>query len=126
MSSWLLDAGALVAIEKRDRRLAAMLRVIQQAGHPVRTSAAVVAQVWRGGPRQANLSRILTGVAIRALDVGDGRQAGELQGRAGTSDVVDAHLALMIGPGDQVLTSDPDDIDRLLDIRGVDATVVRV
>jgi hypothetical protein len=68
----------------------------------------------------------LTGVAIRALDTADGRQAGELQGRAGTSDVVDAHLALMTGPGDQVLTSDPDDIDRLLDIRGVDATVVRV
>ncbi len=45
------------AIDRRDRAVAAMLRVAQLARLPVRTSAAVVGQVWRDGARQANLAR---------------------------------------------------------------------
>jgi len=43
----ILDAGALIAIERRDRRIAAMLRVLHEQRVPLWTSAAVVAQVWR-------------------------------------------------------------------------------
>lgn len=103
-----------------------MLRVVQEARLPVRTSAAVVAQVWRNGGRQANLARVLAGVEVRSLDGRDGRRAGELLASTGTADVVDAHLTLLARPDDRVLTSDPGDIGRLLAARGIGADVVRV
>jgi hypothetical protein len=39
---------------------------------------------------------------------------------------VDGHLSLCVTPGDQVLTSDRADIERLLEARGVGATIVDV
>lgn len=45
----ILDAGAFVAIERRDRQIEAMLRVLQRQRVPLWTSAGVVAQVWRDG-----------------------------------------------------------------------------
>jgi hypothetical protein len=118
-----LDAGALVAIDRRDRAVGAQLRVLQQRGTPLRASAAVVGQVWRDGRRQANLTRVLAGVGIEALGKDDGKRIGELLARAGSADVVDAHLALLTAPADVVLTSDPDDIRALLQARGVPARV---
>jgi hypothetical protein len=118
-----LDAGAFVAVDKRDRRVGAMLRVLQQRRIPLWTSAGVVAQVWRDGAKQANLARVLGGVGARALGIDDGKRAGELQARARTDDVVDAHLALQVDAGDCVLTSDPDDLGRLLALRRIEATL---
>ena len=119
-----LDAGAFVAIEKRDRRVGAMLRVLQQRRVPLGTSSAVVAQVWRDGRKQALLARVLSGVDVRALAPGDDRRTGELLALAKTADVIDAHLVLGVEDGDRVFTSDPDDLNRLLEARGVDATVI--
>jgi hypothetical protein len=121
-----LDAGAFVAIEKRDRKIGAILRLLQQQRVPLWTSAAVVAQVWRDGRRQAALARILAGVGVRALAEGDDRDTGELLAVSRMSDVIDAHLVLGVEDGDHVLTSDEDDIGRLLDARHVDATVTHV
>jgi len=73
-----------------------------------------------------NLARTLTGIDIAALDQGAGRRIGELLKRSASSDVVDGHLALLVDPGDTVLTSDVDDITRLLDARGVQAILHRV
>lgn len=124
--SVILDAGALVAVERRDRRVGAMLRVAQAERLRVRTSAAAVAQVWRGGARQAHLARVLAGVAAVGLDLGAGKRVGVLVGVSGTSDVVDAHVATLAVDGDQVLTSDPDDLGRLLDARAVQTRIARV
>jgi hypothetical protein len=119
-----LDAGALVAIDRRDRAVGAQLRVLQQQRVPLRTSAAVVGQVWRDGRKQANLARVLAGTGIEPLGQDDGRRIGELLARAGSADVVDAHVALLAAPTDVVLTSDPDDIRALLAARGVPARVL--
>ncbi|MGH3303327.1 MAG: hypothetical protein ACRDOK_16920 [Streptosporangiaceae bacterium] len=119
----ILDAGALVAVDRRDRLIGAQLRVLQQQGTPVRVSSAVVGQVWRDGRRQANLARVLAGVGIEALAKEDGRRIGELLALAGSVDVVDAHVALMTAPADLVLTSDPGEIRQLLQARGVRARV---
>lgn len=119
-----LDAGAFVAIEKRDRRIGAMLRVLQRQRVPLWTSSAVVAQIWRDGRKQALVAQVLDGVGVRALAPGNDRRSGELLGRARTSDVIDAHVALITDDGDQVITSDPDDLERLLRARDVDASVV--
>lgn len=121
-----LDAGAFVAVDRRDRAIGAMLRVAQQERLALLTSAAVVAQVWRGGARQANLARVLAGVQVESLDPETGRRLGVLLSRSRTADVVDAHVASLAAGGDVVVTSDSDDITRLLGAAGVDATVRRV
>ena len=121
-----LDAGALVAVDRRDRMTGAQLRVLQQRGTPVRASSAVVGQVWRDGRKQANLARVLAGVGIEALGQDDGKRIGELLALAASADVVDAHVALMTAHADLVLTSDPDDIRQLLRARGVSARVQAV
>jgi hypothetical protein len=118
-----LDAGALVAVDRRNRMIGAQLRVLQQRGTPIRASSAVVGQVWRDGRQQANLARVLAGVGIEALGKDDGKRIGELLELAGSADVVDAHVALMTAPADLVLTSDPGDIRKLLQARRVPARV---
>ena len=118
-----LDAGALVAVDRRNRMIGAQLRVLQQQGTPIRASAAAVGQVWRDGRKQANLARVLAGVGIEALGKDDGKRIGELLALAGSADVVDAHVALMTAPADLVLTSDPCDIRELLQARRVPARV---
>ena len=118
-----LDAGALVAVDRRDRLIGAQLRVLQRQGTPVRVSAAVVGQVWRDGRRQANLARVLAGVGIEALGTDDGKRIGELLAEARSTDVVDGHVALLTAPADLVLTSDPGDIRALLQARGIPARV---
>jgi len=121
-----LDAGVLIAIDKRDRAVGAMLRVLQRDGVPVVTSSAIVAQAWRDPRRQVNLARLLTGVDIAALDDVAAKKVGELLRANGTSDLADAHLSLLVQPQDRVLTSDEDDIKALLRTRRVKAVIVRV
>lgn len=124
--TFVLDAGALVAIDRRDRRVGAMLRVAQAESMVVRTTETVLAQVWRDGRTQANLARVLTGIEVLPLGSGDGKRTGELLARAARSDVVDAHIVQQVAPGDHVLTSDPEDIEMLLTARRIEARVIRV
>lgn len=124
--SAVLDSGALVAVDKRDRRVGAMLRVLQREGVPVLTSAGAVAQVWRDGRRQANLARILPGVDSAAIDDVAAKKVGELLGQNASDDLVDAHVALLVQPNDEVLTSDEPDIRTLLRTRRIKARIIRV
>lgn len=121
-----LDAGALVAVDKRDRVVGAILRVLQREGVPVASAAGVVAQVWRDGSRQANLARVLAGVEVAALDDGTARKVGELLRQNRSDDIVDAHVALLVQANDGVLTSDEQDIKALLRTRKVRARLVRI
>ena len=77
--------------------------------------AAVVAQIWRGGP-QAQASRLLRGCRIEALDDGLARSVGVACARSRTSDVVDA--AVVVGAvrrDDVCVVSDPADLRRVAD-----------
>jgi len=103
-----------------------MLRILQRDGVPVSTSAGVLAQVWRDGRRQANLARMLPGIDTHAIDEDAAKGIGELLASSGTTDVVDAHVALMVRHDGQVLTSDEADIKSLLRRRRVKATVIPV
>jgi hypothetical protein len=122
----ILDAGALIAIDRRDRGIGARLRVLQRRGTPLWTSAAVVGQVWRDGRRQANLARVLAGIGVEDLRRRDGKQIGELLAATSSADVVDGHVALLVTQDDLVFTSDPGDIRSLLRARGVAADVQAV
>jgi hypothetical protein len=121
-----LDTGALIAVERRDRQVGAMLRLLQRDARPLVTSGAVVAQAWRNDPRQALLARLLTGVRIEGLDGGAGRRVGTLLAATGTIDVVDGHVAHLVPDGGSVLTSDPDDLAALVAARRIQAVVVPV
>ncbi len=51
--------------------------------------APVMAEAWRGGPRQASLARLLGGCDIEPMTADQARHVGELAGRADHDDVVD-------------------------------------
>ncbi len=121
-----LDAGALIAIDRDDRRTAGLIELGRRAGASLVTVAPVVGQAWRGAARQARLARLLSMVDVRPTSLQHARDAGELLAATGTSDVVDALVALVAMPGDQLLTSDRGDLDVLLGARGLPVTVVSV
>lgn len=118
-----LDAGALIALDRNDRRMWAVLRVAADEGKPVYVPAGVIAQAWRDGSRQALLSRALRHCDEVPLDGVVARAAGLLCGQAGTADVIDASVALtastLARSADAlVFTSDPSDIAHLAETLG--------
>jgi len=109
-----LDAGAFLAVERGDRDVAALVKRERLAGRPPVTSGGVVAQVWRGGRgRQVEVARLLAGVEVAAIDDALGRRAGALLARSGQADAGDATLVFLAADGDDILTSDPDDLRAL-------------
>lgn len=124
--SLVLDAGALIALDRGDRAMWTRLKAAALAGDRPRTHPGVVAQVWRGGGRQARLAGALPGLEVESLDVGWSRRCGQLLARSGGSDVVDAGVALLAVDGDVVLTSDVADLARLLGATGATVEVVAV
>ena len=112
----ILDAGAFIAVERNDRMMVARLLAAHAGGDELRTHPMVVAQVWRDpGGRQARLARLLRAVHVLPIDEELGRRCGELLGKAGTSDPIDAGVALLATEGETIVTSDPDDLGRLAD-----------
>lgn len=109
----ILDAGALIALERGDRTAWIRLKAAERKGEAPRTHGGVIGQVWRGGARQALLATAVPAVEVLPLDEALGKAAGALVGRAGTSDVTDAALVLLADDGDDIFTSDPDDIAAL-------------
>jgi hypothetical protein len=121
-----LDAGALIGIDRDDRRTAGLIELGRRSAAALVTTAPVVADAWRGSAKQARLARLLAMLDVRGVQLADARAAGELLAATGTSDVVDALLALLAVPGDQLLTSDLDDFRVLIGARGIPMTVVRI
>lgn len=116
MAGLTLDAGALIALERNDRRVVALLRRALQNGQAIAVPAGVVGQVWRDGRRQARLARLLASkeVEVESLDDRRAREAGQLCGARGTADVIDASVVLGArARGHRIATSDPDDLRRL-------------
>ncbi len=116
--SLILDTGALLALERNDRAMWVRLKAALAEGEPPQTHAGVVGQAWRGGPRQARLSSALAGIDVHALDESAGRQAGQLLGVAQLADVIDAAVALLAHDGDDIVTSDHDDLEQLCNALG--------
>ena len=116
MAGVTLDTGALIAIERADRRMPALLDEAHSAGLPIDIPAGPLAQAWRSGPRQARLARTLplTNVSVPALDEQTAKAAGILCGQRATHDPINASVVLNARRRDQtVITSDPTDIRQL-------------
>jgi len=125
VSALILDAGALVAVDRGNRAMIARLRAAQQHGLDLRSNAMVVAQVWRDRHgRQAGLAQMLRAVDVRAVSPDDGRRAGVLLGMTGTSDPVGATVVLLASPGDRIVTSDPHDLAALAEAAANRAVII--
>jgi hypothetical protein len=111
-----LDAGALIAFDRNDRRVVGLLARALEHRQDVAVPAGVLGQAWRDGRRQARLARFLGApqVEIETLDDRRAREAGQLCGIRGTADVIDASVVLCArARGHRIVTSDPEDIRRL-------------
>jgi len=111
-----LDAGALIALDRGDKRLIALLNRALALCLPLRVPSGVVGQAWRNGRIQVTLARFLRigEVEIIPLDEQLARACGELCGAAGTADIIDASVVIVaMQRGDHVVTSDPGDLRRV-------------
>ncbi|MGH3252999.1 MAG: hypothetical protein ACRDOI_43245 [Trebonia sp.] len=125
MTALVLDAGALIAVDRGDHDLHDKIQDALRTGTPVRTNPNAVAQVWRNGAKQARLARLLRSVKIEPVTREDGYRAGELLGATRTKDVVDATVALLAKTADKLYTSDPGDLRALCAATGFKAVVIR-
>jgi predicted nucleic acid-binding protein len=84
-------------------------------------SAITLTEVLRGGPRDASVHRVLSRIVVLPVSPELGRRAGELLGETGLTgnrcaiDAVVAATALGLPRPVVLLTSDPDDLARLVE-----------
>lgn len=110
-----LDAGALIALERGDRRVALLLAAAR-AEHGVAVPTGVIAQVWLRGSRQVRVDRLLLDnkTEVVPLTVEVAKAAALLCRAAGSTDIVDASVAFCAARrSGRVLTSDAEDLRRL-------------
>jgi predicted nucleic acid-binding protein len=134
--SLVLDAEGLVGFAAADLRVLVRVEEADQRGGDIVTAASTLAEVLRGGAKDARIHRVLRRITVTEIDREVGRKAGELLGITGMSGhrcTVDALLAAvaLAQPRPVVLlTSDPDDMARLTEEPGRKRTervmVVRV
>lgn len=111
-----LDTGALIALERGDKRMLALLHRALAQGRAFRVPSGVVGQAWRNGRVQVTLARFLRSEEVEIVPLDDqlARSCGELCGAAGASDVIDASVVIVARERqDLIVTSDPDDMRRL-------------
>ena len=99
------DTGALVAAE-RNNRLMWALHAGYLAEEVIPTvPAAVLAEAWRGGSRQASLSRLLRLCDTEPMSENLAKDVGVLAGRSGHDDIVDVSVVEgAVRRGDAVVT----------------------
>ncbi len=126
MTPVVYDAGVLVAADRNDRRVWADHRVRLELGIVPVVPAPVVAQVSRS-PRQVQLRRLLRGCEVVSLTEPGAHAAGQLLGRAGSGDMVDAVVAqVAAGLQADVVTGDRGDIGRLIEAAGATSQIIDV
>ena len=116
MSGITLDAGGLIALDRNDRRVIVLIAQAMECGMRVTVPATALAQAIRSPAKQARLSRLIrqAGTDLIRLDAPDATAVGLLLAESGTSDIVDAHVAVCARRAGQVVaTSDADDLKRI-------------
>jgi predicted nucleic acid-binding protein len=116
MAGVTLDAGALIALDRNDREVVALLGRAYEVGARLTIPASALAQAVRRPERQAHLARLVRQptTSVVPLDRVDATHVGRVLAASGTRDVVDAHVVICARrAGQPVLTSDPDDLRRL-------------
>ena len=126
MTPVVYDAGVLVAADRNVRGVWADHRVRLESGIVPVVPAPVIAQVSRS-PAQVQLRRLLRGCEVVSLTEQQAHAAGQLLGRAGTSDVVDAVVAQTAAElRADVVTGDRADIRRLVEAGGASSQIIDI
>ena len=110
------DAGGLIALDRNDRRVLALIARAAELGIRITIPATALAQAMRNPARQARLSRLIrqAGTDLVALDGPDATAVGILLAQSGTADIVDAHVVVCAHrAGQAVVTSDAADLRRI-------------
>ena len=108
-----LDTGALIALDRGDKRMIALLQRAVAEDRGFRVPAGVVGQAWRDGRVQAILARFLRAeeVGIVPLDehlARSCRSCGEHCGATNNSDIIDASVVIVATERrDKIVSSDP-------------------
>ena len=116
-----LDSEGLSRLAAGDSRARAHLETAIVRRARVVASAMTLTEVLRGGPRDAAVHRVLSRLTVVPVSPGLGRRAGELLGATGLPgnrcavDAVVAATALEQERPVVLLTSDPDDLSRLVE-----------
>ncbi|GIJ30043.1 hypothetical protein Vqi01_52050 [Micromonospora qiuiae] len=116
-----LDCEGLVKLAAGDQRVRAFLQTAHERGARVIASAITLTEALRGGRRDVNLHRVLSRIIVQPVSAELGRRAGELLGATGLSghrcaiDAVVAATALELARPVVLLTSDPDDLNKLVE-----------
>lgn len=119
-----LDSEGLSKLAAGDGRVRAHVETARVRGARVVVSATTLADVLRGGSRDASVHRVLSKIVTLPVSPELGRVAGELLGATGLSghrcavDSVVAATALAMARPVVLLTSDPDDLCRLVEEPG--------
>lgn len=119
-----LDSEGLSKIAAGDPRARAYFETTRIRRARVLVSAVTLTEVLRGGSRDASVHRVLSKIVTVPVTPELGRAAGELLGATGLSghrcaiDAVVAITALTSARPVVLLTSDPDDMNRLVEEPG--------
>ena len=116
MAGLTLDAGGLIALDRDDRRTLVLLARAREIAGRITVPAPALAQAVRRPERQVRLARLIRQPTtdVVPLDRLDATDVGRLLAASGTADVVDAHVVICARrAGQQVVTSDPDDLAHL-------------
>ncbi len=111
-----LDAGALIAVERDQASVRALLHVASQSDARLIVPATVAAQVLRNGATQSRLWRLLLSpsATVVPLDFTAARGVGVICGMSKTHDIVDANVVLVARQFRcAVVTSDAKDLRRI-------------
>ena len=125
MSGLALDAGALIAVDRGDRRMMTLLDQALVRGVRITIPATALAQVIRAPVRQVRVTKLCRQpeTDLVALDGPDASAVGVLLADTRTADIVDAHIVICARRAQQaVVTSGRDDIARL----APDLTIISV
>ena len=78
----ILDAGFLISLDSGEDPARSFLATAVRSQTPLHTTHPIVAQVWRGGARQARLAAFVQTLTVHSFD--DGVSVGRLLALSGT------------------------------------------
>ena len=131
-----LDSEGVSKLAAGDARVRAYLETARARRARVAVSAITLTEVLRGGARDAAVHHVISRVTVVPVSAEIARRAGELLGKTGLSghryaiDAIAAATALEAERPVVLLTSDPDDLSKLVEEperpKGQRITVVHV